>query len=242
MFIDKKSPIPAYYQLKNLLLDKIRAGEYKAGDCVPSERELSDSLNISRMTARQAINLLAQEGYLVREKGKGTFVNHSKFQQKNIDSFSKTVHTSGKTPSTIVLGFDKDTQCFDIKKLLDVSLDETIVRIKRLRLADNEPIAIEELYIPERLCAGIEELDLTHSFYEIIKDKYSIIIDHVDYTIEAKNANKEIQHLLDIAPGIPVLKISGITYSPAGSKLFYQRDLYRSDKYNYHVTIYATDK
>ncbi len=242
MFIDKKSPIPAYYQLKNILLEKIRAGEYKAGDLVPSERELSDSLNISRMTARQAINLLAQEGYLVREKGKGTFVSHSKFQQKNIDSFSKTIQTSGKTPSTIVLGFEKDTQCFDVKKLLDVSIDETIVRIRRLRLADNEPIAIEELYIPEMLCAGIEELDLTHSFYEIIKDKYSIIIDHVDYIIEAKNANKEIQHLLDIAPGTPVLKISGITYSPAGSKLFYQSDLYRSDKYNYHVTIYSTDK
>lgn len=238
MYIDKKSPIPAYFQLKNIILEKIKSGEYPAGSLIPSERELSENLGISRMTARQAINQLATERYLVREKGKGTFVNELKFEQKNIMSFSETVKRQGMVPSTKVLEFTEELECYDIKDQLKLSSEQKLFRVKRLRLADTIPIAIEEVYIPENICPDIDKLDLTKSLYEILKSNYSIEISYIDNTIEAIKTDKENRQLLELPAGVPALKISGISYTKEGNKLFYERDIYRADKYNYSVRIY----
>lgn len=242
MFIDKKSPVPAYFQLKNIILDKIKSGEYQAGSLIPSERELSENLGISRMTARQAINQLASENYLVREKGKGTFVNKIKFEQRNIMSFSETVKRLGMVPVTRVLEFSQEKECFDVKQALDLEPEQKIFRVKRLRLADDTPIAVEEVFIPEKLCPDINKLDLTKSLYDLLKTTYSIDISHVDNNIEAIKADKENRRLLMLESGVPVLKISGISYTKESKKLFYERDVYRADKYQYSVRIYMNNE
>lgn len=121
MFIDKRSPIPAYYQLKAIILDKIREGEYRADEIIPSEREFSDSLNISRMTVRQALNQLVAEGVLYREKGKGTFVSKPKFEQRNIMSFSDLVRKKGLNPSTKILNFEKIKPSVEICNALEIT-------------------------------------------------------------------------------------------------------------------------
>lgn len=240
MFIDKKSPIPVYFQLKTILLDKIKSGEYPAGSIIPSERELSENLGISRMTARQAINQLATERYLVREKGKGTFVNEIKFEQRNIMSFSETVKKQGMVPITRVLELTEETDCFEIKELLNLKPDQKLFRIKRLRLADETPIAVEEVFIPDKLCPDINKLDLTKSLYDLLKANYSIDISYIDNKIEAIKADKENRELLKLSAGIPALKISGISYTKEDYKLFYERDIYRADKYNYSVRIFMS--
>ncbi|MDF2986489.1 MAG: GntR family transcriptional regulator [Eubacterium sp.] len=242
MFIDKKSPVPAYFQLKNIILEKIKSGEYQAGSLIPSERELSENLGISRMTARQAINQLASENYLVREKGKGTFVNKIKFEQRNIMSFSETVKRLGMVPVTRVLEFSEEEECFDVKQALELEPEQKIFRVKRLRLADDTPIAVEEVFIPEKLCPDIKKLDLTKSLYNLLKTTYSIDISHVDNNIEAIKAHKETRSLLMLDSGVPVLKISGISYTKEGKKLFYERDVYRADKYQYNVRIYMNNE
>ncbi len=238
MFIDKKSPVPVYYQLKNIILEKIKSGEYPEGSIIPSERELSENLGISRMTARQAINQLASEQYLVREKGKGTFVNKIKFEQRNIMSFSETVKRLGMVPTTRILELSRESECFGVREMLDLEPGQEIFRIKRLRLADENPIAVEEVYIPERLCPGIDRLELTKSLYDLLKSNYSIDISYIDNKIEAIKADSECRRLLMLSAGIPALKISGISYTKEGEKLFYERDVYRADKYNYSVRIY----
>ena len=240
MFIDKKSPIPAYFQLKTILLDKIKSGEYPTGSIIPSERELSENLGISRMTARQAISQLANEKFLVREKGKGTFVNEIKFEQRNIMSFSETVKEQGMVPITRVLEFTEEADCFDVKELLNLGPDQKVFRIRRLRLADETPIAVEEVFIPEKLCPDINKLDLTRSLYDILKNNYSIDISFIDNKIEAIKASKENRELLKLSAGVPALKISGISYTKEGNKLFYERDVYRADKYNYSVRIFMS--
>ena len=237
MNIDKASPIPVYYQLKTILLNKIKSGEYPPGCTIPSERELSEKLGISRMTARQAINQLANEKYLVREKGKGTFVNNVKFEQRNIMSFSETVKRQGMVPITKVMEITEESN-YGIKEILDLSQEHILFRIKRLRFADETPIAIEEVYIPKELCPDINKLDLTKSLYELLKTYYSVDINYMDNKIEAVKASKENRELLALPAGIPVLKISGISYTKDGNKLFYERDIYRADKYNYSVRIF----
>ena len=237
MNIDKASPIPVYYQLKTILLNKIKSGEYPPGCIIPSERELSEKLGISRMTARQAINQLANEKYLVREKGKGTFVNNVKFEQRNIMSFSETVKRQGMVPITKIMEITEESN-YGIKEILDLSQEHILFRIKRLRFADETPIAIEEVYIPKELCPDINKLDLTKSLYELLKTYYSVDINYMDNKIEAVKASKENRELLALPAGVPVLKISGISYTKDGNKLFYERDIYRADKYNYSVRIF----
>jgi len=239
MYIDKKSPIPVYYQLKTLVLDKIKKGEYPEGSLIPSERDLGESLNISRMTVRQALNQLVSEGVLYREKGKGTYVSKSKIVQRNIMSFSESVRKKGLVPSTDVLNFTRVADRPDIKEMLDLNANEVLYCVKRLRLANGLPIGIEEVYIPEKFCPDLEKHDLKTSLYKLLKEEYSLSVDYMDSSVEAAKASKEEKKLLGLTDNIPVLRISSVSYSDTGMKLLHQKDVYRSDEYSYNVRIFV---
>jgi GntR family transcriptional regulator len=239
MYVDKKSPIPVYYQLKNIILKKIQSGEFAEGGLIPSERDLGENLNISRMTVRQALNQLVSEGVLYREKGRGTFVTKSKIEQRNIMSFSDTVTLKGLVPTTKVLHFSKEDAAEDIKNILDLKVDEKVYIIKRLRLANSIPVGIEEHFIPEKYCPDLEKFDLTASLYKLIKEEYTYAISYVDNIIEASKPSKEEKEQLNLSTNIPVLKIAGINYTQSDLKLFYERSVYRSDEYKYNVRVYV---
>lgn len=238
MYIDKRSPVPAYYQLRNIILEKIKSGEYSSGNPIPSERELSEKLNISRMTVRQAINQLVAENILYREKGRGTFVSRSKFEQKNIMSFSDLVKKRGLVPNTKVLRFEIVEPPLDVKEMLELDSNDSIYYLKRLRIASDIPVGIEEDFIPERYCPGLDEYDLTTSLYKILEEKYHHTISYVDNVIEAFMPRSEIQKLLHISKDVPVISITGTSYTVSGVKLIYEKSIYRSDEYKYNVRVF----
>lgn len=238
MYIDKRSPIPAYFQLKNIILENINNGEYPEGSLIPSERDLCEDLGISRMTVRQALNQLVTEGVLYREKGRGTFVSKSKIKQRNIMSFSETVRNKGLEPSTQVLRFEKVLDRADIRDILELQENEGLYGIKRLRLANERPVGIEEVFIPERHCPHLENYDLKMSFYKMLKEQYSLVVNCMDCSVDAAKATKEEKKLLGLTDSVPVLRITGISYNDSGTKLFYEKDTYRSDEYNYNVRIH----
>src|SRR5438270_13113239 len=103
--IYRNSPLPRYYQLKEIMRDRIRSGEWKPGDLIPSERELGEQYGISRMTARQAITDLVNEGLFYREQGKGTFVSQRKITQQliHLTGFTEDIRARGQRPSTKVI-------------------------------------------------------------------------------------------------------------------------------------------
>lgn len=239
MHINKNSPIPVYYQLKNIILQKIENGEFTAENPIHSERELSETLGISRMTVRQALNQLVSEGVLYREKGKGTFVSKSRIQQRNISSFSDTVRSKGMVPSTKILNFVKTGVNAEVATSLGIETGELVYNIKRLRLADAAPIAIEEVFLPEKYCHGLDRYDLTESLYSIMKKEYSYSIHYVDNMIEAVKPSKEDRALLDIGTSVPVLGVTGVVYTSSDMKLWYEKSLYRSDMYLYNVRIFV---
>ena len=158
--IDKSSPIPVYYQLKEDILKKIREGVWKVGQCIDSERELSENYGVSRMTIRQALGELVQEGILVREKGKGTFVCEPKVKQKDMMSFSEIIKRTGRTLETKVIEFNKIPTPED---LTDTFSFEEVYKINRNRIVDGECIANEVVYIPSDYCGFINEEKLKGS-------------------------------------------------------------------------------
>lgn len=238
MFIDKKSPIPAYFQLKNSLLDRIKTGEYAIETLIPSERELSELLGISRMTVRQALNQLVSEGVLYREKGKGTFVAKPKIEQRNIMSFSELVGKRGLIPSTRVLHFHKEQAPQDVLDVLQLRSLELVYNVKRLRLANQVPIGIEQNFIPEKYFPNLEKFDLSTSFYNILREGYNYQIHYADNVIEASRSKKEERELLQLPARVPVLYITSTIFAESRLPLFFERSVYRSDEYKYNVRVF----
>jgi GntR family transcriptional regulator len=242
MMLDKRSPIPVYYQLRNIIQKKIQNGEYKEGELIPSEREFSESFGISRMTVRQALNHMVAEGLLIREKGRGTFVAKKKIEQRNIDSFSESARKKGLTPSTQVLNFAQQRVSEDIAEILGLSSEDSVYVIKRLRSADDVPVALEEVFIPVRLCPNLEQYDLSGSLYRIINESYGISIAYMDNVIEASVPTAEEKKLLKASSNVPLLRISGVSFTTNDQKFSYERDVYRADQYAYNARIYLDRK
>lgn len=241
MHLDKNSPIPAYFQLKNIILKKIQSGEYAVGSLIPSERDLGESFGISRMTVRQALNQLVQEGVLNREKGRGTFVSRSKLEQKNIMSFSEAVRRKGLAPSANVLHFGLEDAAEEVLDALGLKGGEKVYVLRRLRLAGGVPVGIEEDFLPQRYCPGFEKLDLTGSLYRLIKEQYDYAVHYMDNVIEASRPTREEKELLGMGGGVvPVIRVTGVNFTASGMRLFFERAVYRSDEYKCSMRIYVS--
>lgn len=238
MFIDKQSPIPAYFQLKNYILDQISSGQWQKEQPIPSERELSELARVSRMTVRQAINELVNEGILYRLKGKGTYITKSKIEQRNIMSFSEMVKSKGITPVTEILEFEKNALFPAIAKILGVEAETKFYRVKRLRKAEEIPIGIEEVFIPEKYCPDIDRFDLSGSLYRILLEQYEYKIERINLSIEAVLPTEKEHQLLQVSKTMPLLKVSGNSITSTGLELFYEVSYYRSDKLSYKVSIF----
>src|SRR3954469_2661320 len=148
------------------------------GLAIPSERQLSADLGVSRLTVRAAIDELVREGYLVRRRGAGTFVAEPKVAKGiDITSFSDDMRARGLTPASRTLDLRIELAGARLGRILHVSPSEKIVAVKRLRLADGEPMAIELLHTRASLVPGLDASDLeANSFYDLLGDRYGITI------------------------------------------------------------------
>src|SRR6266480_6637171 len=140
--IYRNSPLPRYYQLKEIMRERIRTGEWKPGDLIPSERELGEKYGISRMTARQAITDLVNEGLFYREQGKGTFVSRHKITQQliRLTGFTEDIRARGQRPGAKVLSARMVPADETTAERLRIKPGLLICRLNRLRLADEEPL------------------------------------------------------------------------------------------------------
>ena len=192
--IHRNSPIPIYHQLKEILLKKIRTGEWQPGALIPSERELCETYGISRMTARQAITDLVNEGVFYREQGRGTFVTRNKITQQliRLTGFTEDISARGQHPSTRTLSAvmaPADELCAE---RLRVAVGTPIFCLQRLRLADGEPLAIEFSHLNFKGCERLLEEDLEHqSLYRVLESKFGLPLMEADQELEAGLAAAE---------------------------------------------------
>lgn len=231
--IDKNSPIPVYYQLKNDLMTKISKGVWKPGECISSERELCEIYGVSRMTIRQAIGELVQDEILVRIKGKGTFVCEPTVKQQDMMSFSEIIKKTGRNLSTEVLEFEKiNTPDY----LTDsIELDE-VYKITRKRIVDDECVAIETVYIPVDYCGYIDREMLEGSLYKILEG-FGYVVDYSQSSIASVIMDDELKQLFNIDKEVPILKMISKTFTEDGKILFFEEAVYRSDKFILKVNI-----
>lgn len=236
--IYRNSPLPRYFQLKEILRERIRLGEWKPGDLIPSERELSEKYGISRMTARQAITDLVNEGLFYREQGKGTFVSQRKITQQliHLTGFTEDIRARGQVPGTRVLSATMHPADEETAEKLRIAPGTPIFRLQRLRLANDEPLAIELSQIHFRECERLLEEDLEHnSLYRLLETKYGITLMEADQELEAGLPSSDDALLLKISPGSPVLYTRRVTYTERNQPVEYARSLYRGNKYTFYT-------
>ncbi len=202
------------------------------GTAIPSERQLSADLGVSRLTLRAALDDLAREGYLVRRRGSGTYVQQPKISQElTITSFSEDMRRRGMVPGSRTLSMSTISAGARFGRFMNVSPSEQIVVVKRLRLADGETMAIETLHIPAALVPGLTPKALTGSFYELLQDRYGVAIAGGTQAIEPTVTNDEESAALGVPLHSPAFLFERTSRDAAGRTVEFVQSVYRGDRY-----------
>jgi GntR family transcriptional regulator len=235
--LDKHSSESLYVQLSNRLKNMIETGELTTGDRVPPERELAESLKVSRITARQAIEALVKSGLVYRERGKGTFVAEPHMESvMGFTSFSEDMKSRGLTPSSRVLTQLLTRVDEKMQKVLKLGTDDQAIHIVRLRLADDKPVALQSTYLPARLCPGLESQDLrSTSLYSILRDKYYVHPAWTEAKVEVRISTEEEADLLQIEKNEPVLIIKGLTFTKSFEIIESVRTVYKGKDLSLYI-------
>ena len=203
------------------------------GDAIPSERQLTVELGVSRLTVRAALDELVREGYLVRRRGAGTFVAEPKVAKgMTTSSISEDMRQRGLTPASRTLELEVVPAGARLGRILHVSPSEPVVAAKRLRLADGEPMAIELLHVRASLVPELTALDLEQeSFYELLEHRYEIAIAGGTQTVEPTVTNEEEYAALGVPLHSPALLFERVTRAPNGEVVEFTVSTYRGDRY-----------
>ena len=234
-FINRRSKLPYYQQLYEILRGKIQRHEWKPGDIIPPESELIETYQVSRSTVRQVLDMLVNQGLIYRERGRGTFVAYPTLEQSmnRIVSFTEDMRQRGFTPGTRVFSAGLNPSPAHIAEKLHIASGELLARIERLRLADGEPMSIEESHLVHRYCPSVLQHDYSSQpLREILERDYGIKLIYAKQVIRAKSASRQLAKLLDIKTGFPLLFIERVSYSRVEIPVEFLRIYYRADRYS----------
>jgi GntR family transcriptional regulator len=207
--------------------------ELTVGDALPSERRLATDLGVSRPTLRAVIDELVREGLLLRRHGSGTYVAEPKIALPlTMTSFSEDMARRGMRPSSQVVSFERQSAGAKLGQRLQISPVDDVWVITRLRLADDETMAIEWLHAPHALLPDLRREELaTHSFYELLRVRRGIVIASGTQTIEPTVTSPEEAELLSVPVHSPAFLFERTTQSERGEVVEFVRSVYRGDRY-----------
>ncbi len=238
--VDRTSPIPLHYQLRQVLLGKIEAGEWKPGDVIPTEQELQALYGLSRTTIRQALTELVFEGRLTRQRGRGTFVAGDKFAHnpRHHQGLTYKLEEQGIRPGWRLLDEREVLPPPEVREALRVAARTPVTRLRRLRLADSEPIGVHTAYVTETIAAQIDRQALAEGESLRYLGRLPQLADsRASRTIEAVAATAADTRWLEIEAGAPILQIERLILAADGTPLEYLQARYRGDRFKYQITL-----
>ena len=227
---------PVYIQIHNQIKKDIEAGVWAVGDRIPSERELALEFNVSRMTLRQAVQTLVEEGILERQVGAGTFVARKKVQEKmtGVTSFTELMEEQGKKPSSRTVSYLVTTPSLSEMERLKLKDDEKVLRMERIRYADEVPICFVVATLPYSLVKDYERNQITTSLYRTLEES-GRKIGHAQQSVSAQVASERIAEYLNIKRGSAILRLRQITELGDGTPFEYVRTQYAGDKFEFYL-------
>lgn len=231
------SKLPVYLQIHDEIKSKIVAGHWNIGDRLPSERELSEVFGVSRMTLRQAIQTLADEGILERKVGSGTYVAQRKVKETMLGttSFSKIVASQGSIPSSRTISYFVTKPSSSEMERLQIGKDDEIVKMERIRYADDIPICFEVASIPYQIIAEFDKTEITKSLYTALEKQGHKRIGKSSQTISALIASEKIADYLEIKKGDAVLRLRQVSCFLDGQPFEYVRSQYVGERFEFFL-------
>jgi GntR family transcriptional regulator len=240
--IDRSTPMPLYYQLRQIIKADIDSNALRPGDMIEPEVELCAALSISRPTVRQALNSLVADGYLLRTKGKGTFVARQKLEAnfiQKLESFQFEMQSQGIVSTIKVLRLEIVSEAANINEKLGLGISEKLICLQRLCLANGKPILYLESYLPANRFASLIEEDMASTpLYPVLHTKYNVNVVHVHKQIEAVNATSAESELLDMGKNKAVCLVRHIAYDEQGLPVEYCIAKYRGDQNKFTLDMY----
>ncbi len=237
--LERNSPIPLYYQLKERLEKIIK--KYGVGEKIPSEQEIASQFKVSRPTVRQALSELVSEGKIEKRKGEGSFVSSHKFLANsliNIMSLAQQMNDLKLNYSTRLITMVEQAALNDIAENLEIDPGIKIVYIERLRLLDDEPFYLSQSYLLYDLCKDVLKADLTKgSLFSYLVDHCSLTMRKVTRYLEPVVADSYSAEMLNVSTGSPLHYLQTFSHSADGKLWGYFRDYFRGDRSRFAFTI-----
>jgi len=232
---------PLYLQIREYLGEKIFSGELAPDSRLPSERELSRELEISRMTVRRAITELVNEGLLTRRHGSGTYVAKPRvsYEARELVSYTQALRSRGIAVGSQLLEFGQVAASRRLAERLEVDVGRPLYHVARLRLANRIPSILERSFLPCERTPHLEEYDLERtSIHDVLTSGYGMRVQRVAQIIEAVTASDTIAEQLRVEEGFPLLMVTRTIHREGdGKPVVYSQDLLRSDYARIHLEL-----
>ena len=235
----KKGPL--YYTVKEAIKEQIRKGELKKGEVIPTEKMLCEEYQASRVTIRRAIEELIEEDVLERGFGKTATVKFDKVPRKvnNLTSLQEEMEKIGVKCTSFILNSEIMEAPPEVAEEMKLPEGEKVVKIERLRYANEKPLCYQVLYLSERLCGALEPARLvSQSLYRILEQEMGIRIKRADQVIQAVMSTYRITALLELPAQTSMLFVKRIAYTEAEECLEYSESFYVGDRYNLTMSLF----
>lgn len=228
--------LTAYIKIHDAIKKDIDEGVWLIGDRLPSERDLADHFEVSRMTLRQAVTLLVEEGILERRVGSGTYVASHRVRDKmrGTTSFTEIVHSQGKTPSSKLISYQRQLASDTEIKELQLEPSDYVIRMERIRYADNIPLVFEVASIPEKFIKDMKRDEITEHFFKTLVS-HGFEIGKSRQTIYAKTASERVASYLSVSRGHAILALTQVSYFSNGNPFEYVRSQYVGDRFEFYL-------
>jgi GntR family transcriptional regulator len=237
--MDLESGRPRHEQISDWLREQIDRGEYEVDEKLPSEKQLGERFDVSRVTVRRALQTLESEDYIYRRQGLGSFVKERRAAQGlvRLTDFAQDMAQAGLEASSAVEHQAPETPPAKIAVHLDTD-DQKVMRLDRLRLGDGRPVAFDRTWLPMFYAQLLEGHDLEHeTIYQILETEYDIPVLRGHYRITAANADATVAGALGVDEGEALLLIERLSLTEGDKRIYFQRRYYRSDRVAYELEL-----
>ncbi len=206
---------------------------------LPTERDLADEFEISRLTVRRALDQLESDGIVYRVQGAGTFVSDKTIAKSfELTSFSEDMRARGLEPGSLSVTAEVEPAGARIGYALGLSPGESVVHIRRVRTADSAPMCLENSYLPDRLVPGLaRRIQDDGSLYHVLDEGFSLRLERADQVIKATVLDPHVAELLHVPAFSPAFLVMRTGFDSRGRAVEYAESLYRGDRYSYELTV-----
>jgi GntR family transcriptional regulator len=240
-----RSPKPAWVQIEEQLADRIESGALAAGDRLPPERNLAEALHVSRITVRQALASLAARGLVERGVGRGTYVRRSapvEHDLARVSSFTEEAARQGLEARARVLDARERPAPGHVARALALAAGTTVVRLQRVRLAGERPVALEDTWLPSARFPGLLDEQLAGSLYALMAERYDLVPVSATERLAAVAARPLDADALGVAVGTPLMQVERLAYDADGAAIEFARDRHRSDRARFVIHVDVRDR